>query len=273
MNRNLVALIAVLGVAGCVLGQQPRFDAVSLRLEPNSYRLDLSKLDQHGLTYGPGTVNFYLASLSRMIRRAYGVELYQLPKAQWLSNKYSGRAVYSKEIAAEQVPAMVRNMLEERFGFRAHIEKKVVRVWLLEQAPGGAKLSPPSGKALRVPGIVLPGKLGEAHRESNANGVKDWLTMSSGTIQTFCDLLSIEAGRPVVDRTGLVGRFDVFEEVYMAYPMKIPPPSMTLPTVKIETPPLVLGPALKRLGLRLRDGKEPIDFLVVDSEPSLMPKR
>jgi len=252
---------------------QAKFEAVSLRLEPHSYRLDVSKIDKHGLTYGPGTVDFYLATLSRMIRRAYGVEEYQLPKAEWLRNKYSGRAIYPKEISSEQIPSMLRTMLEERFGFRAHIEKKVVKVWLLEQAPGGAKLLPPSGKPMQVPGDPFPLKLGEAWRVSIAAALHDWLAMNSGSMLTFCNLLSREAGRPVVDRTGLEGLFDIREEVHTAYPRQIPAPSMTIPRVTVENPPLVLGPALKRLGLRLRDGKAPVEFLVVDAEPSLMFKR
>ncbi|MBL0159658.1 MAG: TIGR03435 family protein [Bryobacterales bacterium] len=129
---------------------------------------------------------------------------------------------------------MMRTMLEERFGLRAHIESKVVKVWLLEQAPSGAKLSKPSGKPLSVqgmPSFLAEVKLGEAKRKGNADPDKEWLVMSKGTLRTFCALLSKEAQRPVLDRTGLDGEYDVYVEVANAYRRYIPPPMMTLRSV------------------------------------------
>jgi uncharacterized protein (TIGR03435 family) len=166
---------------------------------------------------------------------------------------------------------MLRTMLEERFGLRAHIESKVVKVWLLEQAPGGAKLSKPAGKPLGVPGLplflsqVTPGN---ARRMGNSDPNKEWLLMSQGTLRTFCALLSKEAKRPVLDRTGLDGEYDVNVEVANAFPRNLPPPSMTLPMVRVPDPPLVLGPALKKLGLKFRESREPVDLLIVDTPPS-----
>lgn len=275
MNKKTplkIIFLALLGFSVFGWERQPHFEATSLRLQPDAYVLDVAKMDKIGLTYGNGTVDFYMASMSRMVRLAYGVKEYQLPRAKWFKNKYSGRATFSKETPAEEIPAMVRTMLEERFGFRAHIESKMAKVWLLEQGPGGAKLAPPSRKAMFTPGVPFPSKLGEADRTGNSDPQRGWLMMSSGTIQTFCDLLSKEAGRPVVDRTGLKGLFDIFEEVHYAFPMQVPPPSMTIPKVEIVQPPLVLGPVLKRLGLRFREGQAPVESLVVDSEPSLVPK-
>jgi uncharacterized protein (TIGR03435 family) len=277
MTRNGLRLSAVTVTAFSLAASawaadRPRFDAVSLRLQPDMVALDLEQVRALGTHVAPGSVSFVRVSMKSMIRSAYGVEEFQIPPAAWVENRYTGRATFPKETPLDQVPQMVRTMLEERFGLRAHIESKVVKVWLLEQAPGGAKLSKPSGKPLGVPGLplflsqVTPGN---AKRLGNSDPDKEWLLMSQGTLRTFCNLLSKEAKRPVLDRTGLGGEYDVNVEVANAYRRNIPPPSMTLPMVHVPDPPLVLGPALKKLGLKFRESREPVELLVIDTPPSL----
>ena len=225
-----------------------------------------------GTHIGRGTVDFVRVTMSSMIRSAYGVEEYQLPSAPWLENHYTGRATFPSDTPVEQVPQMIRTMLDERFGLRAHIETRVTKVWLLEQVPSGAKLAPPSGKPLGLPGLPFPVTPGNARRKGSSDPEKEWLIMSKGTLRTFCTLLSKEAKRPVIDRTGLKGEYDVNVEVHNAYPRRIPPPSMTMPMDPGPNPPLVLGPALKKLGLKFRESHEPVDLLTVDAAPSVSPK-
>jgi hypothetical protein len=49
--------------------------------------------------------------------------------------------------------------------------------------------------------------------------------------------------------------------------MTIPPPSMspTPPIRRTPSPPLVLGPAVKKLGLKLRQASEPMEMLIIDA--------
>lgn len=277
MTSNRIALLAAaaaLFLAGAGWADdRPRFDAVSLRFQPPR-SVSLEEAMATGMHIARGSVDFNRVHMSAMIRRAYGVEEYQIPSAAWMeNNRYSGRATFPAKTPLAQVPAMLRTMLEERFGLRAHIETKVAKVWLLEQAPGGAKLAKPSGKALTVPGPPFGVEIGRAERVANANPDKEWLVMSKGTVRTFCLLLSKEAKRPVLDRTGLAGEYDVNVEVANAYPRHIPPPSMTPepPNDPTPDPPLVLGPALKQLGLKFRESREPVEFLIVDAVPSIWP--
>jgi uncharacterized protein (TIGR03435 family) len=278
MTRNRLVLLAstaalFLEGAGWA-GDRPRFDAVSLRLQPGAFALSIEEYRATGTHIARGSVDFNRVFMLSMIRRAYGVEEYQIRHVAWMENRYSGRATFPEKTPLDQVPAMMRAMLEERFGLRAHIETKVVKVWLLEQAPGGAKLAKASGKALAVPGLPFGVEIGRAERMWNSNPNKDWLVMSQSTMRTFCILLSKEAKRPVLDRTGLEGEYDVNVEVANAYPRHIPPPSMTpLPPMDpIPDPPLVLGPALKQLGLKFRESREPVEFLIIDAVPSIGPK-
>ena len=278
MTRNRLVLLA--GTVALSLAapgwadDRPRFDAVALRLQPESVVQTIEEYSAVGTHIARGSVDFNRVAMLSMMRRAYGVQEYQIPHASWMERIYSGRATFSEKTPLDHVPAMMRTMLEERFGLRAHIETKVVKVWLLEAAPGGAKLAKASGKALAVSGLPFGVELGRAERMWNSNPNKDWLVMSQSTMRTFCILLSTEAKRPVLDRTGLEGEYDVNVEVADAYPRQIPPPSMTPlpPAVHIENPPLVLGPALKQLGLKFRESREPVEFLIIDAVPSIAPK-
>ena len=272
ITRAAAILFLTTAITATAADRQPKFDAVALRLQPDRIALDLDQVAALGTHIGRGTVDFVRVTMASMIGRAYGVEEYQLSPVPWLDNHYSGRATFPPDTPVDEVPQMIRTMLEERFGLRAHIERKVGKVWLLEQAPGGAKLAPPSGKPLRLPGMPFPVTLGNARRKRNSDPEKEWLVMSKGTLRTFCILLSKEAKRPVIDRTGLDGEYDINVEVFNAYPRRIPPPSMTLPMEAIPNPPLVLAPALKKLGLKFRESHEPVDFLAVDAPPSLSPK-
>ena len=279
MTRNWLLLLAEAAAAlslatAAWAADPPRFDAVSLRQNSRLDVLDMEQVMAAGTHLAPGSISFSRVRIMYMIMRAYGVEEFQIPPAPWVRNLYSGRATFPKEAPADHLPQMMRTMLEERFGLRAHIESKVVKVWLLEQAPGGAKLSKPSGKPLSVqgmPSFLAEVKLGEAKRKGNANPDREWLVMSKGTLRTFCALLSKEANRPVLDRTGLDGEYDVYVEAANAYRRYIPPPMMTLPrySPRTQDPPLVLGPALKKLGLKFRESREPVELLVIDTPPSV----
>ena len=280
MTRNRLILWAATAAvlsrsAAGWAADSPRFDAVALHLQRDHEMLSLEQFSANGTHISRGSVDFVRVPMLSMIRSAYGVEEFQIRHAAWMESKYSGRATFPAERPADQVPDMLRAMLEERFGLRGHIEKRVAKVWLLEQAPGGTKLAEPSGKPLGVPGMPLGWSQvapGQAKRRGNANPEIEWLVMSKGTMRIFSILLSKEAKRPVLDRTGLTGEYDVNVEVANAYPRKIPPPSMTPPVAVILDPPLVLGPALKKLGLKFRESREAVEFMIIDAVPSLTPK-
>jgi uncharacterized protein (TIGR03435 family) len=74
----------------------------------------------------------------------------------------------------------------------------------------------------------------------------------------LADLLSSPnaAGRHVIDKTGLTGKYDFT----LAYEMRVPgAPALD------DTPTLILEDALeKQLGLRLVNGKAPFDFVIID---------
>ncbi len=85
-------------------------------------------------------------------------------------------------------------------------------------------------------------------------GRNDWFT---GTHIEASELLSaIEVDRPVIDRTGLTGKYDV--EFFYTPAYRINREGPNIEDVSIFT-------AIERLGLKLDPRKAMLDFLVVES--------
>jgi uncharacterized protein (TIGR03435 family) len=77
-----------------------------------------------------------------------------------------------------------------------------------------------------------------------------------GTTGQIADMISRQAGRPVVDKTGIEGRFG-YRIAYM--PLTADPAA-----IAPNAPPDIFTAVREQLGLRLEPKNEPIPFLVVD---------
>jgi len=82
--------------------------------------------------------------------------------------------------------------------------------------------------------------------------------------------LSNQLGRPVIDKTGLTGKYD-FELKWTpdpgqpaAMPFGPPPPGVELPPPPDPKGPSIFTALQEQLGLRLESQKAPVDILVID---------
>ena len=75
--------------------------------------------------------------------------------------------------------------------------------------------------------------------------------MMTGALPDFAQSLSVPLGRPVLDRTGIEGRYFFHLEWAGDWPDAAPGPS--LPTALQE-----------QFGLKLESGRAPIELLVID---------
>ena len=69
--------------------------------------------------------------------------------------------------------------------------------------------------------------------------------------------------RPVIDRTGLTGMFDLDLAYATEYPAAGPGPSNGLPPPSLDAPSIFTA-VREQLGLRLESTRSPLDVLVVD---------
>jgi uncharacterized protein (TIGR03435 family) len=147
----------------------------------------------------------------------------------------------------EETRRMFQNMLEERFALRVHRGTQERPAYLLTIAKGGSKL-----KAPEHPGPTDIRVMGNA------------ISRQRGELSRMTQLLSGALGRPVVDRTGLSGIYDIQLQWDDA-----PIPGggvigLDAPAAPDTNHGSIFTAVEQQLGLRLVSGRAPVEMLVID---------
>lgn len=149
---------------------------------------------------------------------------------------------------------MLQSMLADRLKLVAHREMREKPVYELVVAKGGVKFGEtkpdeerPAGATLPGGGVMGQGKDGATH-------------MYNFSMSLLAVLLTDKSDRPVIDKTGLTGRYsiDIREPARMAAPSAAPGSGS-----EDDRMPAVAD-VLKGVGLELKPAKEQVEYLVVD---------
>jgi uncharacterized protein (TIGR03435 family) len=90
------------------------------------------------------------------------------------------------------------------------------------------------------------------------------------TLDAFAKFLATPARRPVIDRTGLTGDFDI--ELELTAELGPPPPPPGMPDrVDRAFAPSIFTAVQEQLGLKLDSRRGPIDVIVIDRVEPLVP--
>ena len=195
-------------------------------------------------------------SLADLMEVGYSVDAQQIVGAPaWVSEeKFNVVGVPGGvgEPNAAQWTGMVQKMLVERFGLRFHRAKKEMLAYVIRVGKGGAKEFVKSESTNPLPGLEF---------SSVAGGLV--LPARNATLGQFAAMMqTVVLDRPVVDQTGMVGRFDFVlkfmpdEGQFGGHPPKVAEDGEAAPS---------LGEAMEgQLGLRLSSERVPVEVLVVD---------
>jgi bla regulator protein blaR1 len=156
--------------------------------------------------------------------------------------------------AQEQLREKLQALLADRFQLTVHRETKEQPVYVLVVGKSGSKLQESDAKQSDRRMMMGRGRI-------NGNGVP---------LEMLTNVLSNQLGRPVIDRTGLKGHFNIKLE-WTPDPGQAGGPFGGLPPPGVEAPPPPdpNGPSLftavqEQLGLRLESQKGPVDVIVID---------
>jgi uncharacterized protein (TIGR03435 family) len=148
---------------------------------------------------------------------------------------------------------MIQKLLADRFKLTLHHDKKEMSVYVLSVAKSGSKMSKSEGDPNGLPGLFFRGKLGD-------------LGVRNANMDDFTHLLQeVVLDRPVIDQTGLTGRFDFTllwtpdDSQFSGMGAKIPPP-----TDNSSAPPDLYTAIQEQIGLKLDATKAPADVLIID---------
>jgi len=150
-----------------------------------------------------------------------------------------------------QLRAMVRQLLTDRFNLAFHREPRELSVYAIVVGNGGPKLT---------------------KNDTNPNGLPNLIFKGLGVLPamnaTMADLAGVMQSavldRPVVDKTGLPGRYDFTltwtpdESQFAGLGVRVPPPSAD------ATAPGLFTAFQEQLGLKLDSTRAPVEVLVVD---------
>ncbi|HVW10618.1 MAG TPA: TIGR03435 family protein [Bryobacteraceae bacterium] len=262
----VVASSAFWALCGQDSAPTPGFEAASLRLsDPQSGdRITHIQSDARRIDY-------HFVRIEELLRRAWPVQFNQIvwvapmaTQSDRMRVHYDLSATMPEGTSREQQRLMLRNLLSDRLQLKAHIEKREAKVYALEISPGGLKIqkarNPPADPDQTTFGMeVAKGQYWKIHSQNvRAPDQPSGLTIYSliGAIQQMFD-------RPLVDRTGLEGFYDVDLNV----PLNPLPEGGAAPGDNFSFTPAhaAVSAALeKQLGIKVTSATLPYETLVID---------
>jgi uncharacterized protein (TIGR03435 family) len=198
------------------------------------------------------------ASLGDLIESAYMVQAKQIEGGPaWMDkSRYDIAAIPDQEGTPDpqQVKSMIRKLLTDRFGLKFHQDKRDLAAFVLMVGKNGQTLTPTQSKGPQPYYGIAPGKGGLSLRIANG-------TMAG--LSSFLQLFVLD--RPVVDQTGLTGKFD-FSLTFTPDDSEFNghPPQMRKSADDVEAAPGLFEAIQQQLGLKLEAKKTPVDVIVID---------
>jgi uncharacterized protein (TIGR03435 family) len=142
-----------------------------------------------------------------------------------------------------QLQVLVRKILAERFGLKFHHEQHKLAVYALTVAKGGPKMT-----------LNTSDPSGLLNQQNDGSNGRDVEKLKNTSMQELAEILQWRVGRPVIDRTGLNGRYD-FNLQWTTDEAQLTAPN---------APPGIFTAIQEQIGLKLQPVKAPADVLVVD---------
>lgn len=244
--------LTALAQAPPVVGTASLFEAISVK-ESSGTRIPVQWQGAH---FVAGAI-----PLQTLLAVAYQVPLYQLADLpEWVRTvRYEITAVASRAPTASEQRLFLRALLEERFRILARVETQERPVYAMVMARSDGRL----GSGLRVSSVDCAAIMAARAASNVAPGAdpRCRVAISAGAyvrdgipLALLADTISTRLARPVIDRTGLAGVFDI--ELHFR------PPTETTSTDSDE-PDLVTA-LEEQLGLKLESTRAPVQVTVFD---------
>ena len=217
-------------------------------------------------------------ALEIIIEHAYGVIYDDVIGPSWVASgpdRFEVRAQLPSGATSNDVPSMLRELLASRFHLIVHWEQRETDVYQLVLAGDGLKARPAQPED---PEEAMRGNL-------PFFGWGRFFWNAPATMPRVATILSGIMGRPVIDRTGTTGTFQITLDARVptaqlaprsVLAVENPIPEIDGPQKDIHLPPFSGGKTIsadapsifteiQKLGLKLVPVRAPVPHLVVDS--------
>jgi len=187
-KRDQNAKMIVISMFCCsqLAAQQPSvFEVASVR--PSS---DSSPIPQ--MTTNPSGLSWHNVSLKSLIQLAYGNKDYSITAPDWLADaRYDVVAQLPKGSTLQESSTMLQSLLTERFKLAIHHEEKLMAVYELHVGKDESKL--------HITDV----------RMHMSYGLEGSHLTGGVTMKQLADIVSRDSDRPILDKTGTTGTFNV----------------------------------------------------------------
>ena len=279
MRTKVLSFFVLLAIADAALAQvPPRFEVASVRPSAETDTPTAAV----GVRITSSQVRIGSLSMKDYLGIAFNVSGQQIVGPDWLAEaRFDVAANIADGNTRDQLPAMVENLLRERFQLKVRREQREFPVYALTLAKNGRPLTPSTlREADPAAAIEVSGSGSNAGVSLDLGGGSSFaladnaITAKHVTLATFAETLTRFADRTVIDATGMAGRFDITipltPEDYNATLLR------SAVNAGIRLPPQVLraldaapanpvGPALAGAGLAFDSRRAPLDVIVVES--------
>lgn len=210
--------------------------------------------------------------LTSLVAEAFGVRADQIAGPGWLSHeRYDIVANIPEGTTKAQFNIMLGNLLRDRFHLRFHMEPRIHPVYALRVAKNGPKFKETAGSQGETAAAPSRGAVGPPDAEGfpvlppdyrgmvgrPVNGEMRW-SARNVPMADFARSLEQSAGRPIIDETGLAGRYDFrihYEWIRRPTAAGVAPEPSTSVFTAVE----------EQLGLKLEPSTAPLLQLTIDS--------
>ncbi|MCU1237906.1 MAG: hypothetical protein JWP63_5873 [Candidatus Solibacter sp.] len=276
----LLIALAVSAAFGQTPAPRPEFEVASVKpsTTPPSGAVNV------GLKINGAQLHISSLALRDYIRIAYRVKEYQVSGPDWITaERYEIDAKLPAGATRDQVPEMLQSLLTDRFALKLHRGSKDLPIYALIVASGGLKMKelPVDPEDAAAAGAPIDVAVSGSAAGVNMNFGRG-ATLAFGnnkfeahklTMFSLADSLGRWVDRPVIDMTGLTGKYDftldLTPEDYRALLIRsavaagvtLPPEALRLLDGATDDS---LHNALRAVGLKLDPRKAPLEVLLID---------
>ena len=279
LSGVVAALVGILLVSSAVLPAQEQAPILDATFEVATFKRNVTGGNVVWRPQATGEFTLINIPFETLILGAYQLQRYQLQGApSWIDERYDIIAKLDPTIAGRLQPdghpptwaLALRNLLAERTHLSFHRETRQLPIYALVLARRDGKLGPNLREAqadcdaLRTQSAAAA-RSGQPspYPANTATWIPCGLRTAPGRIVSggfgfaeFLGALSAELGRPVLDRTGLSGKWDLF--------VTYAPNNLTAGATPDANAADLFTALEEQLGLKLESTRGPADVFVID---------
>jgi uncharacterized protein (TIGR03435 family) len=228
----------------------PSFDVASIKATQPGKEGGGFKRDMHtgaAVQVSPDGIIIRNSSMRSIMCWAYDIFDYQLKGPDWMgAARFDINAKAGSEVPKENLRLMLKGLLTDRFKMATHTETKEMGAYVLQVAKGGLKVKETTS--------------GDGDFDIQPNQQRMQVTILRAGVPQLIDALSNIFRAPVIDQTGLKGRYDATIDM-MKYLADMKPAEGGAPP---DPQAIVMRGLQEELGLKLEPKKMAVDLVIVD---------